>query len=66
MEGGRKPDSLGEDVRPSSPNKVPGQRLTNHIISNVDDGGGGVLLPDLLWIQGVFQVSDRSKQKRLM
>lgn len=62
-DGGR--DSLGEDVGPSSPNKVPGQRLANHVIGDVDDGGGGVLLPDLLWIQSVFQVPDRSEQKRL-
>lgn len=40
-------DSLVEDVRPSSPDKVPRQRLTNHVLGDVDDGGGSILLPDL-------------------
>lgn len=52
-------NSLLEDVRPSSPDKVPRQRLTNHVLGNVDDGGGSVLLPDLFWIQGVLQVPEQ-------
>lgn len=54
---------LTEDVWPSSPDKVPCQRLTNHITGNVDNGGGGILLSDHVWIQSVFQIPEQSQSK---
>lgn len=47
-------DSLSENVWPPSPDKVPRQRLSNHIVSYVDDGGGGILLSDQGGIQSVL------------
>lgn len=38
--------SLSIDVRPSCSDKVPCQRLTNHVACNVDNGGCGILLSD--------------------
>lgn len=51
--------SLLENVWPSRPDKVPCQRLTSHIVGNVDNGGGGILLSDKVWIQSELQVSER-------
>lgn len=49
--------SLAEDVGPPRPDEIPGQGLADHVVGDVDDGGGGVLLADLLRVQGVVQVS---------
>lgn len=39
--------------------KVPGQRLADDILGDVDDGGGGVLLPDQAGVQSVLQVPEQ-------
>ena len=49
-------DSLLKELFPVASDKVPSQRLPQGIAGNVDDGGGGILLPDVLRIQSVTQV----------
>lgn len=49
-------DSLLKELLPVAPDKVPNQRLPGRIVGNVDDGGGGILPPDVLRIQSVTQV----------
>lgn len=41
------------------PDKVPGQRLSDDILGDVDDGGGGVLFPDQAGVQSVLQVPEQ-------
>lgn len=55
--------SLSEDEIPVSPDEVPRQRLTDHVLGNVDDGGGAVLLPDPLCIQSVLQIPEEQNQR---
>lgn len=47
-----------ENVIPFFPDKVPGQRHSHDISSNILDGGDGVLPADLCGIQRVLQVPD--------
>lgn len=54
---------LSEDVIPVRLDEVPRQRLTVHVLGDVDDGGGGVLLPDLAWIQSVLQIPEEQNQR---
>lgn len=55
-------DSLLKQFLPVASNKVPNQRLPSHIAGDADDGGGGVLLPDVLRVQSVTQVPVGSRQ----
>ena len=41
---------------PVGSDKVPCQRLTDGVTSNRNNGGGGVLLTDLRWVQTVLQI----------
>lgn len=56
--------SLLEDVVPPSTDEVPGQGLTGHVVGDVHDGGGGVLLTDTLWVQSEVQVPGGSRSKK--
>lgn len=47
---------LSKNVWPLSPDKVPCQRLANHIACNLYNGGCGILFPDQGWIQCVLQI----------
>lgn len=49
-------DSLLKERLPVASDKVPNQSLPGHITGNADDGGGGILPPDVVRIQSVAQV----------
>ena len=53
-------DSLLKEFLPVASDEVPGQRLPDDVAGNAGDGGGGVLLPDEVGVQGVTQVPVRS------
>lgn len=53
-------DSLLKEFLPVAPDEVPGQRLPDDIAGNAGNGGGGILLPDEVGVQGVTQVPVRS------
>lgn len=53
-------DSLLKDFLPVALDKVPGQRLPEDVAGNAVNGGGGILLPDEVWVQGVTQVPVRT------
>lgn len=53
--------SLSIDVRPSCSDKVPCQRLTNHVACNVDNGGCGILLSDEVRIKGILQIPKKAE-----
>lgn len=53
---------LLENVAPSRPDKVPGQRHPHDIIGNGLDGGGGILLADLGRVKSVVQISGPGKK----
>lgn len=54
--------SLLKQFLPVTSDKVPNQRLPSHIAGDVDDGVGGILLPDVVWVQSVTQVPVGSRQ----
>lgn len=47
-----------EYVAPSGSHKVPSQRLSDRVTSDVSDGRCGVLLTDLLWVQTIVQIPE--------
>ena len=49
-------DSLQKELPPVALDKVPGQSLPHDVVGDADNGGGGVLLPDEVRVQGVTQV----------
>ena len=53
-------DSLLKEFLPVAPDEVPGQRLPVDIAGNAGNGGGGVLLPDAVGVQGSGSVSKES------
>lgn len=55
---------LSKNVWPLSPDKVPCQRLSNHVVCNVDNGGCGILFPDQGWIQRVLQIPKKQISKQ--
>lgn len=53
-------DSLIEELLPVDLDEVPGQGFPDDVAGDAADGGGGVLLPDELGVQGVVQVPVRA------
>lgn len=45
-----------EYMVPVCSDKVPCQRLTDGVTCNGNNGGGGILLTDLLWVQAILQI----------
>jgi hypothetical protein len=56
-------DSLLKQFLPVASDKVPNQRVPSHVAGNADDGGGGVLLPDVVRVQSVTQVPVGSRPR---
>lgn len=56
--------SLLKQFLPVASDKIPDQRLPGHVAGDADDGGGGVLLPDVVRVQGVTQVPAGSSKGR--
>ena len=55
-------DSLLKQFLPVASDKVPDQRLPDHVAGDADDGGGGILLPDVVRVQSVTQVPAGRRQ----
>lgn len=53
-------DSLVEELLPVDLDKVPGQGFPDDVAGDAAEGGGGVLLPDEVGVQGVLQVPVRA------
>lgn len=53
-------DSLLKELLPVAPDKVPDQSVPYDIVGDADDSGDSVLLPDVVRVQGVAQVSGRA------
>lgn len=51
-------NSLVEYMVPVGSDKVPHQSLTDGVVSDVNDGGGSILLADLLWVQTILQIPE--------
>lgn len=43
---------------PIGSDKVPSQSLADGVAGNVNDGEGGILLTDLLWVQTILQIPE--------
>lgn len=52
--------SLLKEPLPVALDEVPDQRLADDVVGNVVDGGGGVLPPDVIGVQGIAQVPVRT------
>ena len=55
-------NSLIEYMVPVGSDKVPCQRLTDGVTSNVSDGKGGILLTDHLGVQTILKVPETHTQ----